>query len=333
MSSYVNIIERYHDYRGMIQEMLHSILLGLSDEHLFESPERTLETLDELTKHYPFIDIVYTLDKNGIQDSPNYWFQEGKTRTDFSNRGNDLSQRPYFVMAKAKQSVVFTDPYLSVTDRVLCLSGAIPITNSSGVVSGYLVIDLDLEKSVSFLMGDSLRSRFEPFFKSVYATIAFGLFCVVGILLYSGFSELLKMLEEPSHIESIRPFSSIIFITLGLAIFDLAKTTLEEEVLMHKDIFRHSSTRRTITRFMAAIMIAVSIEALLLMFKSAIGAGDYITSATWMMLSAVALMVGLGLYVYLGAKAESLLTSVKQHKLGHYHDADETVNAHQRSKP
>jgi hypothetical protein len=181
-------------------------------------------------------------------------------------------------------------------------------------------------------MGDSLRTRFEPFFKAVYSTISIGLFCVVGILLYSGFSELLKMLEEPSHIESIRPFSSIIFITLGLAIFDLAKTTLEEEVLMHKDIFRHSSTRRTITRFMAAIMIAVSIEALLLMFKSAIGAGDYLTSATWMMLSAVALMVGLGLYVYLGAKAENLLMTVKRHKLGHYYDADETVNEHQRGK-
>lgn len=327
MSSYVNIIERYHDYRGMIQEMLHSILLGLSDAHLFESPERILETLDELSSHYPFIDIVYTLDRNGVQDSPNYAFKEGKTRTDFSNRGNDLSQRPYFVMAKAKQSVVFTDPYLSVTDRVLCLSGAIPITNSAGAVSGYLVIDLDLEKTVSFLMGDSLRTRFEPFFKAVYSAISIGLFCVVGVLLYSGFSELLKMLEEPSHIESIRPFSSIIFITLGLAIFDLAKTTLEEEVLMHKDIFRHSSTRRTITRFMAAITIAVSIEALLLMFKSAIGAGDYLTSATWMMISAVALMVGLGLYVYLGAKAENLLMHVKRHKLSqHYETSDSHTN-------
>jgi hypothetical protein len=120
------------------------------------------------------------------------------------------------------------------------------------------------------------------------------------------------MLEEPSHVESIRPFSAIIFITLGMAIFDLAKTTLEEEVLMHKDIFRHSSTRRTITRFMAAIMIAVSIEALLLMFKSAIGVGDYLASATWMMLSAVALMVGLGIYVYLGAKAERDLSALKR---------------------
>lgn len=322
MSSYVNVIERYHDYRPMIQEMLHSILMGLSDVKLFESPEKILETLDELATHYPFLDIVYTLDRHGIQDSPNYVFTESQVKTDHSNRGTDRGQRPYFKMAKEKQTTVFTEPYLSTTDRVLCLSGACPMYNTAGVVTGYLVIDIDLEKTISFLMGDSLRTRFEPLFKSVYSLISLGLFLVVGILLYSGFSELIKMLEEPAHIESIRPFSSIIFITLGLAIFDLAKTTLEEEVLMHKDIFRHSSTRRTITRFMAAIMIAVSIEALLLMFKSAIGAGNYLTSATLMMLSAVALMVGLGVYVYLGAKAENLLMTVKRRKLGAFREEE-----------
>jgi hypothetical protein len=36
-----------------------------------------------------------------------------------------------------------------------------------------------------------------------------------------------------------------------------------------------------------------------------------------MMLSAVALMVGLGLYVYLGAKAEYMLIAVKREKLNH----------------
>lgn len=51
--------------------------------------------------------------------------------------------------------------------------------------------------------------------------------------------------------------------------FDLGKTRLENAVLMHKDVYRHSATRRTITRFMAIILIAVSIEGLLLMFKSA----------------------------------------------------------------
>ena len=96
----------------------------------------------------------------------------------------------------------------------------------------------------------------------------------------------------------------------ALAIFDLGKTTLEEEVLMHKDIFRHSSTRRTITRFIAAILIAVSIESLLLMFKSVLESPEYLTNAVAMMAAAIGLLVGLGVYVYLGAKAEVALRKV-----------------------
>ena len=105
----------------------------------------------------------------------------------------------------------------------------------------------------------------------------------------------------------LRPFGVIIFLTLGLAVFDLGKTILEEEVLMHKDIFRHSSTRRTITRFVAAILIAVSIEALLLMFKAALGQGDGMLAAVSMMFTAIGLLVGLGIYVFLGAQAEVAL--------------------------
>lgn len=59
--------------------------------------------------------------------------------------------------------------------------------------------------------------------------------------------------------------------------------------------------------FIAAILIAVSIEALLLLFKAALGEGEHLVEAVWMMLAAVGLLVGLGLYVYLGAKAEALL--------------------------
>jgi len=81
---------------------------------------------------------------------------------------------------------------------------------------------------------------------------------------------------------------------------------------MHKDIFRHSSTRRTITRFVGAILIAVSIESLLLMFKAALGEGDQLVKAVWMMLAAVGLLIGLGIYVYLGSKAEETLTERKR---------------------
>jgi hypothetical protein len=95
---------------------------------------------------------------------------------------------------------------------------------------------------------------------------------------------------------------------LALAIFDLGKTTLEEEVLLYKDILRHSSTRRTITRFIAAIIIAVSIEALLMIFKFALkGGGEHIIEAVWIIIAAAVLLLSLGVYVYLGSKAEGML--------------------------
>ena len=84
--------------------------------------------------------------------------------------------------------------------------------------------------------------------------------------------------------------------------------------MIHKDIFRHSSTRRTITRFISTILIAISIEALLTMFKASLGEKQYIEPAILMMLAVVGLLVGLGIYVYLGAKAELLLTQTQAGK-------------------
>jgi hypothetical protein len=315
LASYLNTIERYHEYRGMIRELMQSILTGLADIRLFEDSDKVHEALEALFNHYPFMDLVYTLDVDGRQDSANFNFRDNRFRIDPSSQGRDRSQRPYYLLARETQGIAFTEPYLSNKDRVLCLSGAMPLRCGDNMICGYLVIDLDLDETIRFLMGDNLRTRFESAFKAIYTLIAIGLFMVVAILLYSGFSELVTMLEEHSAVASIRPFSAIIFITLGLAIFDLAKTTLEEEVLMHKDIFRHSSTRRTITRFMAAILIAVSIEALLLMFKSALGNGEQLLHATLMLLAAVALMVGLGAYVYLGALAERTLQLAKREQL------------------
>jgi len=48
------------------------------------------------------------------------------------------------------------------------------------------------------------------------------------------------------------------------------------------------------------------------MFKSTLGDGKHLVEAVWMMLAAVGLLAGLGFYVYMGAKAESLLIKSKK---------------------
>ncbi|HIP68869.1 MAG TPA: general glycosylation pathway protein [Chromatiales bacterium] len=304
--SYISVIERYHEYREAIRELLASIVTGVGDKRLCAEENVLADAIISITGHYPFVEHIYLLDETGKQISP-IINKDGKAVPGSHQIGVDRSQRPYFKKAKKHDyDVTVSKPYFSNISRNLCVSAVAHCGDDEKV---YLVVDIDLREIIEFLMGDTLRGRFNPLFKTVYSLIAVGLFSIVGVLLFSAYSEIIYMFTGVHDGEDVylKPFHVIIFLTLALAVFDLGKTTIEEEVLMHKDIFRHSSTRRTITRFIAAILIAVSIEALLLMFKSALGDGHNIIAAVWMMFSAVGLLVGLGIYVYLGARAETHL--------------------------
>ncbi len=307
--SYLANIERYHEHRRAIRELLASILTGVINDRLFSDPVALQQAISEIVELYPFTELLYTLDDQGLQSSVSLG-KGGRGRPEsIVGMGKNRSQRPYFLLAQQNDGVVVTEPYLSIDSRNLCVSAALKWLDCDGRVLGYLVLDIDLSETIEFLMGDTGRRRFIPFFRLIYSTIVVGLFSVVAVLLYGAFREV-SLLFNGSHSEAelhLKPFGIVIFLTLGLAIFDLGKTILEEEVLAHKDIFRHSSTRRTITRFIAAILIAVSIEALLLMFKAVLGNGEHLRAAVYMMLTAVGLLVGLGIYVYLGARAEEIL--------------------------
>jgi len=310
--NYISSIERYHEYSSATRELLASMITGIADHQLLHHADAQTASVQALAKHYPFIDLLYTLNPQGIQTSNNI-MPQGKPFAVENSAGKDRSRRPYYVLAKSSDTVVVTEPYFSSASRRLCVSAVMPLKDERHTVEGYVVLDIDLGETIEFLMGDVRRRRFQPVFKAIYVLIVLGLFAVVVTLLYSAFRELLLLSTGPHTDEvKLKPFGVIIFLTLALAVFDLGKTTLEEEVLMHKDIFRHSSTRRTITRFIAAILIAVSIEGLLLMFKTALGDGEHLLHAVAMMLASVGLLIGLGLYVYLGAKAEAVLAQLRK---------------------
>lgn len=313
---HISAIERYHDYSRAIHELMASIVTGIYDERLLGNEEQLDSAMQWLHQNYPFVELIFTLDADGRQNSENIACNSRALKNSKTGLGVDRRHRPYYRAALTSDSVIVTEPYLSSSSHHLCISSAVRFLDEKGQVKGILVIDIDLSHAIEFLMGDSKRARFRPMFISVYSLIVAGLFIVVGILLLSAFREIVSLFNaESSHVVKLKPFGIIIFLTLALAIFDLGKTTLEEEVLMHKDIFRHSSTRRTITRFIAAILIAVSIESLLLMFKSVLGYPDHLKDAVIMMIAAVGLLTGLGIYVYLGAKAEAVLkqANVAQH--------------------
>ncbi len=307
---YISAIERYRDYKSAIHELMSSIVTGIFDKKLLTDEANLHEAMRWLHQNYPFVELIFTLDADGVQTSENISHRcSGINHKAVLGKGVDRKYRPYYKQVRNSDDVIVTEPYLSTSSHKLCISSAVRCVDEVEKCRGVLVVDIDLAGAIEFLTGDQRRKKFQPFFLSFYSLIVAGLFSVVLVLLFSAASEIGSLFKaDEMDMIHLKPFGIIIYLTLALAIFDLGKTTLEEEVLMHKDIFRHSSTRRTITRFIAAILIAVSIESLLLMFKSVLGSPEYLMNAVTMMAAAIGLLIGLGLYVYLGARAEVMLT-------------------------
>jgi len=306
--SHVNVIEKYEEHRKAIHHLLASILGCFANEKMLEQSSQELsELLKSLCNYYSFVSLLYLLDSKGKQMSPNISGPRFKNITSLGE-GLDRSKRPYFLSALKSELPIVTEPYLSSVERELCLSACTAVYND-GNIKGYIVLDIDLSLTLSFFTGENRRVYFEPYFKAMYSIIVIGLFIVSLILIYASGFEGLKVFQSIHKNNEINiPFGMVIYLTLALAIFDLGKTILEEEVLLYKDILRHSSTRRTITRFIAAIIIAVSIEALLLVFKAALdGNSENIVAAVWVILAAAVLLLCLGFYIYLSSKAETLL--------------------------
>ncbi|MBB1268216.1 general glycosylation pathway protein [Shewanella sp. SR44-3] len=317
--SYLSVIERYNECESLIDELLASILIGIGDDAFglldtsVQVKNQQVPRFDSLVMNYPFVDLLYLLDKQGTQLSEDISVKNQQVRSLGTGQNCDRSQRPYFRHLTSETGLYVTRPYLSHSTG-LCLSASLIIRRACGE-EAILVLDVDLSRLIEFMMGDSARRKMSPLFKTVYCFIVIGLFILVLALMRTVALDTLALISSDYAGDPLKPFSIIIYLTLALAIFDLGKTILEEEVLMHKDIFRHSSTRRTITRFISTILIAISIEALLTMFKASLGQEQYMQPAILMLVTVVGLLIGLGVYVYLGAKAEKLLTELQTDKM------------------
>lgn len=297
--NYLYLLRKYDDYQPQLERLLSSIVTALMPRKLETDSEQLQKTVDRLHQSYPFVELLYCLDEHGMQTT----VSAAAPGIDDSKRTepglcSDRSNRAYYTSAIKNEKVsTVTAPYLSNATHQLAISAVQRYTTEKNTV-GYLVINFNLEKLITFLNGDEVRRRVHPLFQVVYAIIGIMLVLVAGLLLFYGGKDMVDVIHD--HIdEPIKIFGTVILVTLGLAIFDLGKTILEEEVLLHKDIHHEGSTRRTISRFMSAIVIAVSIESLLLMFKSLLGDASHLNSAVLMLVAAVALLVGLGIYLKL----------------------------------
>ncbi|AEK58517.1 Cache domain-containing protein [Acidithiobacillus caldus] len=303
----MNRFEHFRELRSDILRLIAGPLESIAQPTLFSCDAETQRSiLRPLLDRHPFIELVYLLDPEGRQIGDN--LASYRRRGTQGGAGADRSHRPYYRLAMAADDAVLTDPYLSSANNRICVTVAIAVRNAQGAVLGIVVADSELDRALALLEEDDTRRLAEPYFKMVYAIFSLGLLIVsLSLGLHAGLSleRIWSLHAQLPHFSA--PFQATILFTLALAVFDLAKTIFEEEVLLRKDIRRHSSTRRTLTRFIAAILIAVSIEGLMLVFKFALDDPPDLWLAVALLAAAALLLLSLGGYVYLGARAETLL--------------------------
>ncbi|MFT5760028.1 MAG: hypothetical protein ACI9LM_004812 [Alteromonadaceae bacterium] len=161
--NYMSVIERYHEHKSAIHELMASIFAGAFDKKLFNDELLFKHSLKRVSRHYPFVELMFTLDDDGVQTSKNISNNISDNKNINNGLGIDRSYRPYFIKANDNDGIVVTDPYLSSSSFNLCISTALKYRSKSGEIVGILVIDINLANAIEFLMGDRKRKKFHPF--------------------------------------------------------------------------------------------------------------------------------------------------------------------------
>jgi len=94
------------------------------------------------------------------------------------------------------------------------------------------------------------------------------------------------------------------YVVIAMAVFDVAKYFMEEEVIRAREMRLASEARRSLTKFVSAISIAVFIEGLVLVFRQS---GEDIALLLYpaaILVTGVAIILGLGIFQRLSAEVE-----------------------------
>jgi len=101
--------------------------------------------------------------------------------------------------------------------------------------------------------------------------------------------------------------SAIGYVVIAMAVFDLAKYFIEEEVIRGRELREAAEARRSLTKFVSTIAIAVFIEGLVITFQASKDDLPTMLYPTALLLTAILIVVGLGVFQHLSATVENKL--------------------------
>jgi cytochrome bd-type quinol oxidase subunit 2 len=136
----------------------------------------------------------------------------------------------------------------------------------------------------------------------VLMAMSFGLVVHGGVLAISG-------LSASWSDASASLLAAIGYVVIAMAVFDVAKYFVQEEVIRGREMRSAAEARRSLTKFISTIAIAVFIEGLVTVFRVSKENVREMFYPTALLLTAIVIVIGLGIYQRLSAEVEQKVES------------------------
>lgn len=243
---------------------------------------------------FPSMELAYVTDKDFIQCDANIF----RHKTELSAKGRNRSYMSTKVLKKDDEFSIST-PYISSATGHTC------VTVMKKEKDKFVFIDFRLSALLGRLGLVELNPNFNEFTKLFYKAVGFSLMAFAFFaIIYAVFGYISSIfISGDFSLDAI--FKPIVALTLGLAIFDLAKTILEREVFF-KNYSKESEGANVLTKFSIAIIIALSIEALMVVFKIALHDYSEMIHALYLIIGIALIIVSLGIYSFLSSKSQKM---------------------------
>jgi len=254
---------------------------------------KILDGLEKIRREVSIFHAMYVLDRSGTQvmecitDSNEYK----------SSKGQNFNDRAYFYRAVNDKKCILTDPYPSQIEGKIVVTAAYPIYDISGDLQYVACMDLPFDEALKIINPSTTNKISGIVSKGIYGAISAALLVVTLLLFMKGLVSTYDAVMHFGKFDIKDMFEATILLTLSLAIFDLVKAIFEEEVLGRHKRDDGSGTHTTMIRFLGSIIIALSIEALMLVFKFTLIEPDKILYAVFLIAGVTMLLTGLSFYV------------------------------------
>lgn len=140
--------------------------------------------------------------------------------------------------------------------------------------------------------------------RAVFAGVSLLLLLSALALIGFGLGDAIDSIRTPDKPGADAVLDVLGYVIVALAVFDVAKYIFEEEVQRDNEKRSAAEARRSLTKFLSTIVIALFLEALVVVFKTARADVGQLIYPTALLLASVLVLVGLGAFQRFSATVE-----------------------------